>query len=409
MNNEKEPFDRSFYSLEALADTISEVLQCPVTIEDANHRLIAYSSHNPQTDPARIATIVGRRVPEKVINALWQNGVIQKLMESDEPIRISAINEIGLGDRLAIAIRKNNNVIGYIWVVEIEKKLHDFAFHQLINAAQAAKTKLLQLQVNERKEERGQEDFFWQLLSGHLKSDTVIKEKAERLGVMLPASFHVAVLEFESEINEKLHQQIQYMITTTQSIRIIFHIIYNNQLILLSAPQSQHVSNHSTEHLLNLIKQMKKRFGSAPATGGGGLTYENYSLVEKSYREALTVLQIKKQFPKETGNVFYYSELGYFRFLPLILEEKRRHHFENECLQKLKRYDLDHNSDLVHTLEIYLCNDSNVNKAAEVLHVHANTLNYRLKRISEIGVIDLNDMNQKVTFYLELKTEHLDM
>jgi DNA-binding PucR family transcriptional regulator len=405
---EKDPFDRSFSSLESLTDTISEVLQCPVTIEDANHRLIAYSSHDPQTDPARIATIVSRRVPEKVINALWQNGVIQKLMESDEPVRIPAINEVGLGVRLAIAIRKNNNVLGYIWAIEIEEKLHDFAFHQLIKAAQAAKTKLLQLRTDERKEERGHQDFFWQLLSGYLKSDAVIKEKAKILGVMLPASYQVVVLQFESEINQKLYQQIQYIITTTQRIRIIFHINQSNQLILLTASQPQQMLNQNTEVLLDLINQMKNRFGSSPTVGGGGAIYDNYSYIEKSYQEALTVLQIKKQFPEETSDIFHYSDLGFFRFLPLILEEKRIHRSENECLKKLKRYDRENNGNLLHTLEIYLSSDSNVNKSADSLHIHANTLTYRLKRIAEISGIDLNNMNQKVTLYLELKTENLD-
>lgn len=34
-----------------------------------------------------------------------------------------------------------------------------------------------------------------------------------------------------------------------------------------------------------------------------------------------------------------------------------------------------------------------------------NTLNYRLKRISEVGGIDLTDMDQKVTLYLDIKAE----
>ncbi|WP_234410504.1 hypothetical protein [Caldalkalibacillus mannanilyticus] len=94
---EHEPFQQIFENLESLADKISEVLTCPVTIEDANHRLLAYSSHEPGIDPARMATIVGRRVPEKVINSLWQEGVIPRLLESDDPIRISPINDVGWG------------------------------------------------------------------------------------------------------------------------------------------------------------------------------------------------------------------------------------------------------------------------------------------------------------------------
>ena len=69
----------NFNSLEEFADTISEILQCPVTIEDVNHRLLAYSTHAERIDSARVATIMGRRVPEKVINSLWKEGVIPEL------------------------------------------------------------------------------------------------------------------------------------------------------------------------------------------------------------------------------------------------------------------------------------------------------------------------------------------
>lgn len=65
------PFQGNFDTLESMADTISKNLGCPVTIEDARHRLLAYSSHNQEfTDEARLATIIRRSVPEEVINDL---------------------------------------------------------------------------------------------------------------------------------------------------------------------------------------------------------------------------------------------------------------------------------------------------------------------------------------------------
>jgi DNA-binding PucR family transcriptional regulator len=408
MHMEEEPFEKSFESLETLAETINEVLGCPVTIEDANHRLIAYSSHDPQMDTARIATIVGRRVPEKVLSGLWRDGVIQRLVESHEPVRVSAINDIGLNNRVAIAIRKNTDILGYIWVVEVEKQLSDQELVQLKKAAQAAKTKLVQLQMQRRKEEEGHKDFFWQLLMGHVKSEAAIKEKAEKLGVALPASYHVLMVEFASEITEKLGQQILDVISAAQHIRVVFHVTDNNQLILLSAPILQHVSKQDyAKSFTYFIDQLKNRFGFALLDGGSGSLYDDYTMVEKSYQEALMVLQIKKQFPSETKLIHYYPNLGYYRFLPLILEEKRKRNFKNSCLERLREYDREHNSSLLQTLGVFLYNDSNVKDAADVLHVHTNTLNYRLKRISEIGDINLTNMDQKVTLYLDLKTEHL--
>ena len=132
------PFRKSFFDLKELANSIQENLMCPVTIEDTNHRLHAYSSHEDDTDSARIGTIISQRVPEKVINRLWKVGAIPDLMQSDSALRIPHIEDIGLRDRVAIAIRKNNEILGYIWVVEGQNKLDDAQLELLKDAADAA-------------------------------------------------------------------------------------------------------------------------------------------------------------------------------------------------------------------------------------------------------------------------------
>ena len=118
-----DPFKTAFDSLDEFADLISQVLMCPITIEDANHRLLAYSTHDERTDPARISTIIGRRVPEKVINQLWKEGTIPALLKTQEPIRVKNMNDIGLNNRVAISIWKQDEVIGFIWAIEIDKSL----------------------------------------------------------------------------------------------------------------------------------------------------------------------------------------------------------------------------------------------------------------------------------------------
>ncbi|GKU77433.1 CdaR family transcriptional regulator [Paenibacillus sp. L3-i20] len=403
----KDPFNRSFENLEALADTISDVLNNPVTIEDDNHRLIAYSSHDSQTDAARVATIIGRRVPEKVISTLWRDGIMHHLHESEEPISISAIPSIGLGSRLAVAIRKQQTILGYIWVLETDKPFDEDAGNKLKFAAHAATTKLLQLQVKKRKEEKGHEYFFWQLLTGHLKTSAPIMEKAAMLGIDLPQRYQIFVLEFDFDINEK-QQQIEYMLTTTHRIHILFHTVHRNQLILLYGLKQKH--EKLKDHILffdYISEQMAIRFGFSPSSGGGGSFYDDYVLVERSYREALMTLHLKERFPNEMRNIYYYPDLGYYRLLPSMLSESNTHHVENPCLKRLRLYDEEHNSNLLHTLEIFLSVDSNVKEAAQSLHVHFNTMSYRLKRIAEIGGIDFDSMDQKVTIYLDLKMSKL--
>ncbi|TMV46085.1 PucR family transcriptional regulator [Paenibacillus mesophilus] len=406
MNAETNPFNRSFDHLEALADTIGEVLEAPVTIEDANHRLLAYSKHDLHTDAARIATIIGRRVPENVIGSLWKDGVIPRLMESDEPLRVKSIGEVGLGDRVAVSIRKDNHVLGYIWAIEAYRPLDQKALYQLKMAAGAAKIKLLRLQTQRRKEDEERRDLFWELLTGHHKTIQQANSKAQALGIRLPGTFCVTVFQFRSDVNDTLHQQIHYIVTTTQRVRPVFHVITGNQLIVLVASaNAARFSADAAEFVTAFCQQINDRFASPPLEAGIGAVYEEITSVEQSYREALTVLQIKAQFPAETGTIVHYHELGYYRYLPYFLEQKRLHRYENPCLRRLRAYDREHHANLLETLEMFLAAGGNAKEAADALHVHTNTLAYRLKRIADIGGIDFTNTDQRITLFLDIKTD----
>lgn len=395
-----DPFKGTFGNLENLVDKISDVLGCPVTIEDANHRLLAYSTHDDRTDSARVATIIGRRVPEKVINSLWRDGVIQKLNQSDEPIRISEITDIGLGNRVAISIRKKHEILGYIWVLEIENRLQEEQLLLIKQAAQTAKNQLLQLQVHKKKKEEGFQEFFWQLLTGHLKSHQEIKLKIEQLGIIPPSPVTIIVFQFPEEITAKIEKYISYLITTTQQVKISLHAIDRNELILLASPLP---GKNLLTFILDFKAKMEKRYSISQVKGSYGNTYTNYEKVEASYQEALMVLRLKNQFPEEVGEIYNYQQLGIYRYLNVIYEN----HYENPALEKLIDYDATNHTQLVETLEVFLNKDSNINETARELHIHSNTLTYRLKRISEIGEIDLKNPNQKMTLYLDIKIRKL--
>jgi DNA-binding PucR family transcriptional regulator len=388
-------------SLESLADRIREELNCPVTIEDESHNLLAYSTHDPQTDSARIATIIGRRVPDHVVQALWRDGIIPRLMESDEPVRIAPIADIGLGGRLAVSIRHQGNVLGYIWVQETGEALDDEDVHFLRQAAQVAREKLLRLKLTTRKAQQSYWELFRQLLAGQIKSDASAREKASKLGMALPDVYQISVLQFQADISEMIHQQIHYFLTSTRRVRVAFHLVDGHRLILLAAPGEQTERLH-TEIYEILREPMRQRFDLWPEREGCGSPYADYSMVARSYEEALTVLRVAGKLP-EAVNIVQYSDLGIYRYLPRLSEERIAHPADNANLRKLRLYDQEHGSNLLQTLETYLDCDSQPKAAAEALHVHANTLKYRLGRIEEIGSIDLGQMKQKATLFLELK------
>lgn len=60
-------------------------------------------------------------------------------------------------------------------------------------------------------------------------------------------------------------------------------------------------------------------------------------------------------------------------------------------LSRLLQEDRENNTDLYYTLKVYLLNENSVTMAADSLHIHRNTLVYRLKKIRECIEDDIND------------------
>ncbi|WP_243387703.1 PucR family transcriptional regulator [Bacillus kexueae] len=405
----RDPFKYSFDRLEDIAERISEVLECPITIEDVNHRLLAYSTHDDCTDPARISTIIGRRVPEKVINSLWKDGVIPKLLETDEPVRVKQIDEVGLGDRVAISIWRNNEVLGFIWALEIKKTLSDEELELLKMAAQAVKNKLLNLHARKTKREERNQEFFWKLLTGHISNETEMQEGFHKVHVSIPSVYSVLICKLQTEITDSIEKQLQYLLETTQKVQTLLWTTDYDQVIMLIAPDEKQPLQDLKLFLQWTVTQLKERFMIQQVRTSIGGIYTNLSNIEKSYREALSVLSIKDRFPAETEDLDSYAELGIYQYLDLFYEKRKNDGFVNYSLNKLKEYDKKHHTNLVETLEVYLDHDSNVNAAAQKLNVHINTLSYRLKRIKQIAEIDLENPNHKMTMYLDMKVDKMHL
>ncbi|MBB3908238.1 MULTISPECIES: PucR family transcriptional regulator [Anoxybacillaceae] len=404
MIHKEDPFKANFDSLEEFADRISDLLQCPITIEDANHRLIAYSAHDDYTDPARTATIISRRVPEKVINSLWKTGVIPALLSSEEPLRVETISDVGLGNRVAVSIWKNNEVIGFIWALETGRTLSKDDMELLKKAAKAAKNKVLQLYMRKNKREERVQEFFWKLLTGHIKTNEEIHENFSAMQIPAAPRFSVLVFRFANGITSDLEKQISYILQTTQQVQVLLYTVERNDFILLVAPKSADQPLYELNQFISsFATKMKERFHINSIQSSFGGIYETFEYIEKSYKEALTVLSMKEKFPEQTFSIYGYQQLGIYQFFDLLLEKKQQGEFANSALTKLQAYDEKHHTNLIETYEAFFDHDSNVNETAKALNIHPNTLSYRLKRIAEIGEIDLHNMNQKVKLYIDIK------
>ncbi|SFK09810.1 DNA-binding transcriptional regulator, PucR family [Halobacillus dabanensis] len=390
-------------SPEGLADSIAEILACPVTIEDANHRIVSYSKHEENVDDARTATIMRRKVPEHVINGLWKQGFMAKLFESDEPIVVSKIDNIGLGNRLAISVRKDNEILGFIWAQTNDLSVTSEHLEEMKEAAQWVSHHLLRQQAKRKKTDENSKEFFWQLLTGSLKNPAEIRRMAKKYQMNLHGQLCVAVFEFTEDMSQAVERHAYYLTETLHQTRIVNRIFDDQQLILLVRTDNKEDANEMNQVFIREFTQkMKERLHFEDLKGAFGLIYDSPTLISDSYKQALKALKLKEQFPSGLQHVDNYQDLGVYQFINELAALQKKENYKNDALIHIKTYDERHNSMLLETLKVFLEKNSNVHQAAAHMHIHTNTLNYRLKRIKEIGNIDFKDVNQKTMLYLDL-------
>lgn len=133
---------------------------------------------------------------------------------------------------------------------------------------------------------------------------------------------------------------------------------------------------------------------SAPAASAGGL---RGALEEARHARRIAAARVGRvcvSGPEELAS--------HVLLLAAVPDEVRRA-FRSRLLDRIIGYDLEHQADLVRTLEAFLRYDGSWTRCAAALHVHVNTLRYRIGRIEELTGRDLARLEDRVDFYLALE------
>ena len=114
--------------------------------------------------------------------------------------------------------------------------------------------------------------------------------------------------------------------------------------------------------------------------------------VRISRNEAATAIKVAAV-TEADSHVLFFKDLGIYTIISHVDDTRVLDKYVDENLGKLLQADDVGNGNLCETLENYLNNDCNVKKTAEKMFIHRNTLNYRLRKISEILGCDFENLD----------------
>ncbi|HYW27316.1 MAG TPA: helix-turn-helix domain-containing protein [Terriglobales bacterium] len=145
--------------------------------------------------------------------------------------------------------------------------------------------------------------------------------------------------------------------------------------------------------------------GGARLAGGLGRVCRALGDFSESYREAELALEVARASP-DGQRLRSHEDLGFYGLVARAVEPAVLDALAERALEPLVRSDARTGAQYVRTLATFLRADRHLKPAAAALHLHVNTLRYRLGRIERLLGVDLDDVEAR--FQLEFAVKLLE-
>ena len=240
-----------------------------------------------------------------------------------------------------------------------------------------------------------QKSFAAELFGGRIHSQRQLDNWKNTVGISLEPSYLVAAITLSDEREKNTLSFIRKTLATLSPCQLA--LIRQNILYILYYQYDRYSS------LENTWKYFKETLVKFNAHCGVSNLFDNLleiSIYQKQAEDA--VILGRPLAPKH--HIHYYSDYYLPAILTPALKSLPRASFVSPVIPSLQEYDQKNSTSLLTTLETYLeqfCHTANTIKE---LHIHRNTLLYRLKKIEEICDVSLRDyetlLHLMVSFYL---------
>lgn len=387
--------------LYGLAQTVAALTRGLVSIEDERTQLLAYSATDGAADELRMLSILGREGPAEYLRRLREGGVYDRLRRDPGVVEVPPDAELGWRRRLAVDIRPlggpargRSESLGTIWLQEGRRPLDSDAGSVLEGAAAIA-ARL----IERARSAPTQEALQIQRLLGLRGGGVDVPSLAAALS--LPSTGAAAVVAIgprgaagswpdATRIGEvaaavRLHASAyarESLVTATE------HRIY----VLLPRVRSG-LSTWLAAMLDRVTRRTALDLRAAVATPVVALTEigaaraEVDRVLDRAGADKITTLAASR------------TSVLLGEIADLLSEHD---HLRDPRLQTLVDDDESRGGSLVISVQEYLARFGDVRAAAAALHIHPNTLRYRIKRAEQVLGMRLDDPEDRLLLQLQL-------
>jgi DNA-binding PucR family transcriptional regulator len=380
-----------------LAQSVAERTHGMISIEDAQSHVLAYSASNDEADELRRLSILGRAGPPEHLEWISQWGIFDALRAHRDVVRVAARPELGLRPRLAVGIhlesegrRRTPAFIGTIWLQQGSRPLADDAEDVLRGAAVLAARIMTRLAATPTTHTlRVQE------LLGVGSEDVDVTAIARDLGIVADGS--AAVIGFRCTEGATPTDAIAL---SASAFRRDAHTAAVGDTVYVLFPQTGAPSSMGS-WVRGTVAALDRELGvDLHAVVAGPL--DGLAAAAAARVDVDRVFDSASRHP---GAIRAVTSTDEARTTVLLDEIVKR--IGNELVDPRVQWLRRNESVLAGTLQAYLDSLGDIAGAAKYLHVHPNTVRYRVRRIEKLLGTSLGDPDDRLVLALGLRATEI--
>ncbi len=385
------------------ANAIAELVDAPVTIEDPQSRVLAFSENQDKADQARRATILGRKAPDLFHSRMRQHGVYKRLHSATSPIYVTGRPPDVL-PRVVMPVRAGGEFLGSIWAV-IDGTPSPEQEEGLAVAARTVAMQLLRQRFAADSWRAAETASLLSLLQGGAGAE----ETARRLGL---AANGYQVVAVSAQFNGSLDGDAVFL-RLMDGLRLSLSALHRESILakigerlfaVVPVPATRSIGRPDPD-VRQFVDQFAARYTrtlSVPVHFGLGTVVASVRDLPRSRTEAERVLRV---LGRQEGRslVADIAEVGDQALLDLLLDAMATEPtLGSEAFLRVLEHDEQRNTQFAETLLAWIGSFGDTDAAAAQLVVHPNTVRYRIRQLRGLGLTNLDDPAERLALQLHL-------
>ncbi len=380
--------------LQGICDVAYSFLGNPILVIDNSYKHLAVSTGATSDNPLFLKETETGQIEDEGIRYIRQSKLDDQVRKSNHPIYVH--NPIHNRGMLIGPIKIHDIEVGHVMMYEQNRPIGDNDYELLHRLCRIISIELQKKDFYKKNKGAMYAYFIGDLLDNRTGNIELSKERLATLGYILKEDLFILSVSDKYNVTSEAKQEM--IIADIQSmIPGSLYVIYQNSVIFLingsDNPNDHSFNNPKVENYLknnNLIAGLSNRF-------------QNIQEIRKYYEQSLKSAQLGLKMKNAPG-LYRYEVMTIFHIMEIC--ESKEYNLLDFChpaLLVLKAYDEEKNTDFFNTLYQYLNFSQNTQATANYLHIHKNTLLYRIEKIKKITGNPLNHGDELIKLHFSFK------